>query len=85
MEVFLPANTLERNLMKIQQFQLILKSQNKLNLLPFPSTRFLKLSLFILLTSFSSMSHHVISTIQLLWLTISLIFGFIFSSLKTIK
>ena len=85
MEVFLPANTLERNLMKIQQFQLILKTQNKLNLLPFPSTRLPKLSLFILLTSFSSMSHHVISTIQLLWLTISLIFGFIFSSLKTIK
>ena len=85
MEVFLPANTLERNPMKIQQFQLILKTQNKLNLLPFPSTRLPKLSLFILLTSFSSMSHHVISTIQLLWLTISLIFGFIFSSLKTIK
>ena len=85
MEVFLPANTLERNLMKIQQFQLILKTQNKLNLLPFPSTRLPKLSPFILLTSFSSMSHHVISTIQLLWLTISLIFGFIFSSLKTIK
>ena len=85
MEVFLPANTLERNLMKIQQFQPILKTQNKLNLLPFPSTRLPKLSLFILLTSFSSMSHHVISTIQLLWLTISLIFGFIFSSLKTIK
>ena len=85
MEVFLPANTLERNLMKIQQFQLILKTQNKLNLLPFPSTRLPKLSLFILLTSFSSMSHHVISTIQLLWLTISLVFGFIFSSLKTIK
>ena len=85
MEVFLPANTLERNLMKIQQFQLILKTQNKLNLLLFPSTRLPKLSLFILLPSFSSMSHHVISTIQLLWLTISLIFGFIFSSLKTIK
>ena len=48
MEVFLPANTLERNPMKIQQFQLILKTQNKLNLLLFPSTRLPKLSLFLL-------------------------------------
>ena len=67
MEVFLPANKLVRNFKKIQQFQFILKTQNKVNLLPFPSTRLPKLSLFILLTSFSSMSHHVISTIQLLW------------------
>ena len=59
MEVFLPANKLVRNFKKIQQFQFILKTQNKANLLPFPSTRLPKLSLFMLLTSISLMSHHV--------------------------
>ena len=85
MEVFLPANKLVRNFKKIQQFQLILKIQNNVNPLPFPSTCLPKLSLFILLISISSVSHHVISTIQFLWLTISFISGFIFSSLKTLK
>ena len=85
MEVFLPANKLVRNFKKIQQFQFILKTQNKANVLPFPSTRLPKLSLFRLLTSISSMSHHVVSTIQFLRLTISFIFGFVFSSLKTLK
>ena len=85
MEVFLPADILVRNFKKIQQFQFILKAQNKANHLPFPSTRSPKLLLFILLTSISSMSHHVISTIQFLRLTISIIFGFIFYSLKTLK
>ena len=66
MEVFLPTNKLVRNFKKIQQFQCILKTQNKANLLPFPSTRLPKLSLLISLTSISSMSDHVISTIQFL-------------------
>ena len=57
MEVFLPANKLVRNFKKIHQFQFILKAQNKVNLLPFPSTCSPQLLLFILLTSISSMSY----------------------------
>ena len=57
MEVFLPANTLVRNFKKIHQFQFILKTQNKVNLLPFLSTCSPQLLLFILLTSISSMSY----------------------------
>ena len=56
MEVFLPANKLVRNFKKIHQFQFILKTQNKVNLLSFPSTCSPQL-LFMLLTSISSMSY----------------------------
>ena len=60
MEVFLPANKLVRNFKKIQQFQFILKTQNKVNILPFLSTCLAKLSPFILPTSISSMYHHIV-------------------------